>query len=437
MGKNSRIKVSYLLLVFLLLLGCSPGQNPQPPNLPQTPDSPTSPQIPDPPQPLDPDPYNCPPDTVIEIPDKSEFYPRLIAYFGKSTSDSITCGDLQSLTAFSAMSGGTIDLTGIEYAINLTALSLANVPLESLTPLRGLKKLKFLGSYVDALPLSKPFDCTEGGFRNLGGLDTLATLPALEGLGLQGYSIRDLNALENLTQLKTLNLRCNLIEDLTPLANLTQLSELVLGGNRITNLDPLRTLTNLTFLTLDRNCPKDVSALATLTNLQTLSISGDGYDSSGNPSYCPLSNFEPLKTLTELRNLEIINTNFSDLSLLLNFPQLERFDVSQNVITDISPLIKILEKGLPRQNDDWPPSVNLLGNNIQDLTTFAQNLPTFEADSFDLVLAYNCLDSSQAQNLEQLTNKGINLIYIEDQKPECLMRVALRSTIEPTFYWPN
>jgi internalin A len=422
------------LLLILFLLGCSPTQNPQLPDLPPTPNSP---QMPDLPQPLDPDPYNCPANTIIEIPDKNEFYPRLIARFEKSEGDPITCGDLQSLTEFSGMSGGPIDLAGIEYAINLTSLGFYDVPIKSLAPLKGLKKLKFLGSYVDRLPLTQIFDCNEGGWRDIKGLDTLATLPVLEELGLQGYSIRDLGVIENLKQLKMLNLRCNFTENLTPLANLTQLTELVLGGNQITNLEPLRTLTQLTYLTLDRNCPESLSPLATLTNLQTLSISGDDFDSSNNPTYCPLADFEPLKNLTKLKNLDIINTNFSDLSLLLNFPQLEKFDVSQNMITDINPLVKILEKGLPRQIYDSPPSVNLLGNNIQNLTTFAQNLPTFEADSFNLILSYNCLDSSQIENLEQITNKGINLIYIEDQKPECLMRVALRPTIEPIFYWPN
>ena len=147
--------MKYLWLILLFLLGRSPGQNSQPTDLPQ---------------PLQPDPYNCPPDTIIEIPDKSEFYPRLIAHFGKSVGDLITCADLQSLTEFGGMSGGTIDLTGIEYAINLTSLSFANVPIKSLTPLKGLKKLTFLGSYVDAIPLPGGFDCDEGGFRSIEGL---------------------------------------------------------------------------------------------------------------------------------------------------------------------------------------------------------------------------------------------------------------------------
>jgi internalin A len=415
------MKTKYLWLILLFLLGCSPSQNPQPTDLPQ---------------PLQPDPYNCPADAIIEIPDKSEFYPRLIAHFGKFVGDPITCADLQSLTEFSGMSGGTIDLTGIEYAINLTSLSFANVPIKSLTPLRGLKNLRFLGSYVDVIPLPGGFDCNEGGFRSIEGLETLATLPALEELGLQGYSIRDLGALQDLKQLKMLNLRCNLIEDLTPITNLSQLSSLVLGGNRITNLSPLGALTNLTFLKLDRNCPKDLSPLAPLTKLHTLSISGDSFDSSNNPTYCPLADFEPLKNLKELRNLEIINTNFSDLSLLLSFPQLERFDLSQNGITTIEGLVDILERGLPRQSSDWPPTINLLGNNIKDLTTLAQNLPVFEPASYALVLAYNCLDASQAENLDQLTNKGITFTYDETQKPECFMRVALsRSAL--VFYWPN
>lgn len=428
MRNCSRLKIIYAALFALLLFGCS-----APETLPQP--DPTQNTKPDPTESTNPDPYTCPPDTIIEIPDKDEFYPRLLARFEKSPGDSITCGDLQSLTAFAGMSGGIIDLRGIEYAINLEGLAFANVHPADLSPLRGLKKLKHLEISVDTIPLPRGFDCDEGGLWQLSGLDTLLTLPNLESLILQGRDIKDLSVLANLTQLKTLNVRCNFIEDLSPLAHLTQLESLVLGGNRITDISPLAPLTNLTALQLDRNCPDNLEALKNLTSLQLLSISGDT-SKDNEPSYCPLEDFGPLENLKDLEYLDIINTNFKDTSLLLNFPRLKRIDLSQNMITDITPVAKLIAQGLLKTDEYGRLGINLLANNIKntDVQPFTAQLPVLEPDQYGFVLAYNCLDLSQPQVIDDLLAKGLAITYYDPQKPECGKRVQFRSTIEPIFY---
>ncbi len=420
MRNRPRFEIVYAALFMVLLFGCS---------------APEKPQQPEPTQGVQPDPYTCPPDTFIEIPDKEEFYPRLLARFGKSSGDSITCGELQSLTTFAGMSGGTIDLRGIEYAINLEGLAFANVQPADLSPLKGLKKLKRLEISVDTVPLTQDFDCNEGGFWQLSGLDTLLTLPNLESLILQGRDIKDLSVLANLTHLKTLNLRCNLIEDVSPLARLTQLESLVLGGNRITNISPLASLTNLTELHLDRNCPKNLGALKNLTGLQILSISGDTSAGDG-PTYCPLEDFQPLENLNRLEYLDIINTNFRDTSLLLRFPELKRIDLSQNMITDITPVARLIAQGLLKTDEYGRAGLNLVANNIKnaDVQEFSMQLPVLESGQYGLILAYNCLDLSQTQVITDLLEKGLSLTYYEPQKPECNKRVQFRSGLEPIFY---
>jgi internalin A len=395
MGNYSIVRVFYLVFL-IFLFGCSTPQLtlPDPDNVP-------SPNKPKPEPKPSPDPYACPPGTIIEIPDKREFYPRLIARFGKHTGDPITCGDLQRLTEFGAMSGSTIDLTGIEYAINLEGLSFANVHPKSLSPLKGLKKLKAFGIYVDAIPMPGGFDCDEGGFRSIIGLDSVSSLSNLEELTLQGYNISDLSFLKDLTKLKKLNLRCNLIDDVSPLVNLTQLEFLHLGGNRITDINPLSELTKLTELKLDRNCPENLEALKNLTMLKTLLISGDTSDNNG-PTYCPLDNFQPLENLSTIEDLEIINTNFSDTSLLLNFPKLKQIGLAQNLITDITPIATIITRDILAKYESWPTSINLEANRItnKDLQDFSNQLSTLKPNQYALFVRYNCLDLSQTQTID-------------------------------------
>ena len=412
MLKSVKLKTLGLVLISIILVSCFHERNA--------------------PEQAEHDPANCLPETVIDIPDKNEFYPRLISYFGKALGDPITCGDMQSLSAFSGMSGGTIDLTGIEYATNLTSLGFANVHVKSLAPLKELKQLKSLVLSVDAIPLPGGFDCDKGFGRSVDALDTLLTLPQLESLTLQDSSIQDLSFLKNLSQLKSLNLRCNMISNLAPLEKLTQLEFLVLGGNGITNLDALAELESLSYLSLERNCPKTLEPLTGLVNLRELSISGDR-GSANAPSYCPLSDFLPLSKLEKLESLSIINTNFDDLSLLSSFPNLKGFGLSHNNISNLSPLADVLVNR--SMNTESPPLwLNFTGNNIKDIKGFAASVPTFEPGFYELDLWLNCFETDPSA-VDLLRSKGIK-VTIDEQKPECSMRVYLPRGVAPIFYWP-
>ena len=99
----------------------------------------------------------------------------------------------------SARNASIGDLTGLEFAINLTTLDLGENSISDITPLQVLR------------------------------------------------------ALTNSTNLTTLNLESNRISGIEELAGLTNLTELYLGDNRILQLSPLAFLTNLTTLNLEGN----------------------------------------------------------------------------------------------------------------------------------------------------------------------------------------
>ena len=111
-----------------------------------------------------------------------------------------------------------------------------------------------------------------GGNRGIADLTGLEYAVNLSTLGLHQNPIVDINILAHLTNLERFNLWGCQIVDLTPLRNLKNLRWIHLGGNEISDISPLSELTNLTFLDLRSNQIVDVRPLANLVNLKTLKI---------------------------------------------------------------------------------------------------------------------------------------------------------------------
>ena len=103
----------------------------------------------------------------------------------------------------------------------------------------------------------------------------LTNLPPIKSLDLSGTQIGNLEPLKGLTALQTLYLRRTQVSHLEPLKGLTALQTLDLSGTQVSHLEPLKGLTALR--TLDLSAPQ-------------------------------VSNLEPLKGLTALRTLNLIGT---------------------------------------------------------------------------------------------------------------------------------
>ena len=129
------------------------------------------------------------------------------------------------------------DLTGLEYAINLEFLILAQNRIQDIRPLANLTKLTFL----------------DLGGNTISDVSPLAGLVRLEVLGLWSNQIVNVSPLAGLVNLKDVALQDNQIEDISPLVALTSLRELNVRNNVIVDLSPLTELSNIEVLDSEGN----------------------------------------------------------------------------------------------------------------------------------------------------------------------------------------
>jgi hypothetical protein len=153
--------------------------------------------------------------------------------------------DMLALTSLDARWRNIGDLTGLEYATELTWLVVERNPIGDFAPLAGLTKLTWL-------------DLEETGISDLA---PLAGLTNLTWLDLETNQISDVAPLAGLTKLTWLDLQMNQISDLAPLAGLTNLTVLTLSGNQISDISLLAGRTNLVRLWLEEN-PLNAAACA-------------------------------------------------------------------------------------------------------------------------------------------------------------------------------
>ena len=142
----------------------------------------------------------------------------------------LTKDQMQQIVSLYLNDKGISDITGLEFATNITELDISQNPITDLRPLSNLTQL--IGLHFWHFPAS-PTDL-------------------------------DLRPLASLINLEVLSLEGNGISDITPLANLKKLRSLDLVNNRIKNFSPLAGLANLRVLRITKNWARDLSPLAEL-----------------------------------------------------------------------------------------------------------------------------------------------------------------------------
>ena len=169
---------------------------------------------------------------------------RVAAALGKRATDAIGVGELAAVVVLDARGAGIDDLTGLEHAVNLEGLDLANNPVSDLGPLEslpGLRRLNLDGVQVDLWQLHSLRGLTELSLRGCG-LDDVSALSSQTGLAvldLGGNRVEDLGPLSGLVGLRVLGIRDNAVTDLAPLAGLPRLQQLDVRGNRIADFSVL------------------------------------------------------------------------------------------------------------------------------------------------------------------------------------------------------
>lgn len=189
---------------------------------------------------------------------------------------------------------------GLSLMPNIEVLGIGFTPINDMTPVLQLKKLKQLWM-------------TNTGITDYSFLDKM---PLLEGLDISQNGIKDLSFLTKYKQLSLIAAANNGITSLKPLAELPNLQFLVLSHNNISDLTPLSNLTKLQELHLDHNNVKNLSALSGKKDLKVL-------DLSNNKS----ADLSTLKT-TSLETLLLNETNTSNLSFLKQNPKVSNLTIN-------------------------------------------------------------------------------------------------------------
>jgi hypothetical protein len=220
----------------------------------------------------------------------------------------ITSDDMARVTTLTDESDNIQDLTGLEYATNLTQLDVYDNFITDLTPLAGLTHLTQLDAtynlVADVTPLSNVNSLSELylGQNFINDTQPLSNLNNLSILDLGLNNISDLTPLSNLTGLGALGLYDNLITDLTPLSGMTQLQVLLADGNQLQDISSLSGMTQMTDLELYDNQITDLAPVAGMTQLDTLLVDGNH-----------ISNLAPIGGLTHLTQVSLEN-NYLDIS---------------------------------------------------------------------------------------------------------------------------
>ena len=228
----------------------------------------------------------------------------------KARGEAITAAEMATLTRLEAPNSRVRDLTGIEYATELTVLNLGAV--------------------------------------------------SINGNHINSNDITDISQLSGLIKLTELYLHRNMIYDISPLSNLTALEKLDVSANfRISDISPLSDMTKLRTLYLYTNEISDLSPLSGLTNLRWLSLSNN-----------LIWDISHLSGLTELRGLALNINAVSDISHLSGMIHMERLNIWDCDITDLSPLVENV--GLSGEKDyidlrDNPLSETSLNTHIPTL----------------------------------------------------------------------
>ena len=223
------------------------------------------------------------PAQVVDIPDPN-LRAAIERALNKAQGETITATEMATLMELNARDASITDLTGLEFATNLTTLRLHN--------------------------------------NHITDISELSTLSLLRGLFLDNNNIADISELSGLIQLEVLGL----------------------GGNRITDISELSDLTNLTRLRLGHNHISDLSPLVANTGLG----SGDQLEVQGNPlSYKSIKTHIPtLKSrgvTVDVDDLTDLNVGEPLMVRLVHFLPSDRFP-QQGIDTKLDALIRDVQQ---------------------------------------------------------------------------------------------
>lgn len=171
--------------------------------------------------------------------------------------------DLKDILRLSLAKSSNASLEIVGQYTWLTQLFVSDTPVGSLSLLKDMKNLEYLGVW-DVPVLDLPSLYSLGSLKVLSFVRTdfnqvsdLSGFPNLEDLQIGGGGLQSLEGFPVLKNLRKLSMTSNAISDVSPLANLTSLEELLLWDNEIETIASLSKLTKLTRLAIRMNPIKE------------------------------------------------------------------------------------------------------------------------------------------------------------------------------------
>ena len=299
-------------------------------------------------------------DSLVDIPDAA-LRRAFEAALDKSAGDDITQAEMATVRSLGATRVGVSDLTGLEYATQLTTLRLQGNPITDLSPLKTLTQLKTLYLsdcwITDISPLSGLNQLNKVNLQNnrITDVSPLLSLPKLMWVELNNNAIADVSAFQQATApILLLGLTGNQIVDVSPLAAFMKrvgfLCVLTLSGNPITDFSPF---SGLTLESCDFEIPvESTEASIDIPNpLLRKSIRQALNKALG----------EPL-TAADMAQLKKLRTGATDFTGLEHAVNLETLEISATDFSDLGPLVtKIVGhlkklKSLSITGDQYNPS---------------------------------------------------------------------------------
>ena len=336
---------------------------------------------------------------------------------GTSIEDLSPVRNLNKLKVLRANSSLIEDLTALKYNITLEELEVANTTIEDLSvlaSLRNLLKLNLNNTQVNRISNLK--SCPNLTSLNLGStrianVGVLQDLSQLKSLDISNTVVRDLGPISNLKDLQSLNISGSAVSNLQALSGMENLRELYCSNTSISDLTPLKGNRRLSKIYCDHSGIHDAEASAftqtnpfalviydtealktwwrelpiywkavfskqikvdseptteqlhQIINMQELDLSGNTF----------MQNLMPVSRLTNLRSLNISNTEIGYLQPIQGLANLESLNISHTYINDLKPL----------QDMSNLKYLNIMNTPVNDLSALVNdgNIEVIEADS--------------------------------------------------------
>lgn len=337
------------------------------------------------------------------------------------------------------------DLSSLKYEITLEELEVSNTNINDisvLSSLRNLTKLNIANT-------------------NINRINNLKSCPNLVSVNLSGCKISNIGILQDFTNLKSLDISYTSVHDLSPIKNLTSLQSINLSGTSISNLQDLSAMENLIELHCSNTSVSDLSPLKNnhrlnkiycnhsnigdkeasaftmsnpftlviydtealvkwwnnlpiywkalfskqlkidtepnteqlhqIINMQELDLSGNTY----------IQNLLPVSRLTNLKSLNISQTEIPNLFAIQSLANLESLNIENTYIKDLTPL----------QEMNNLKFLNIKNTPIVDLT------PLVNDNSIEIILADSTITRKNVIDLKE-SQRQVTVIYQTKQLQE-------------------